>query len=361
MDSITQAALGAVVGQSVAARSLGRRALVFGVVAGTLPDLDGVVINLFDGDAFDQWVHHRGITHSLFFGPVVGTLLGHITWRYYAWRDRRRVARGKTPLGLGDADKRWSWTILWVLALFTHALLDALTTYGTQLLAPFSDYRFAFDAMSIVDPVYTIPLLLAVVVGLLPWRQLHRKMAVAMLVLSTAYIGYCSWLKLSAEAYAADQLANEGVTYSRLDAHATLFQGAYRRIVVQQSAGYLVGYYTRWAPGPIQWRHYPQGDHPAIGVVEQTREGRIADWFASEKNYKFVRADGAGGYEVIFRDMRYGLPVERDEGLFGLRAMVGRDLNLQGSPQQTRPGSALRRDRVGALFRRMYGLAFPQT
>ena len=80
MDPVSQAALGAVVAHAATHRTLGARALAFGALAGVLPDLD-VLLTLY-GDAFDQMRLHRGITHSLFFGPVVGPVLGLLVWRW---------------------------------------------------------------------------------------------------------------------------------------------------------------------------------------------------------------------------------------------------------------------------------------
>jgi inner membrane protein len=79
MDSVTQALFGATVAQAGFRRELGRQALVAGAVLGTIPDLDVAVG--WVADAFSSWQHHRGLTHSLFFGPVLGPLFGWAIWR----------------------------------------------------------------------------------------------------------------------------------------------------------------------------------------------------------------------------------------------------------------------------------------
>ena len=129
MDTATQALLGAVVGQAGFSHRLGRRALVFGAVGGLLPDLD--VVAMASHGPFAEFTYHRGTTHALWFGPVVGPVLGWAIWRYYRWRGR------DGPGQPGDPALRSAWMGLMALALFTHPLIDLFTCYGTQLFAPF--------------------------------------------------------------------------------------------------------------------------------------------------------------------------------------------------------------------------------
>ena len=128
MDPFSQAALGAVVAQSISSqlipdRTIGYRAAVYGALAGAMPDID--VLFSLNGDFIDQLVSHRGITHSLRFAPGIGPLLG-----WLVWRRRRR----KDPNV--DSRELWDWIIALSLAVLSHPLLDLLTTYGTQLLLP---------------------------------------------------------------------------------------------------------------------------------------------------------------------------------------------------------------------------------
>ena len=131
MDTVTQAVFGAVVGQVGFQSKLGWRALAAGAALATVPDLD-VFGSL--SDPFSEWVHHRGITHSVFFGPIAGPLFGIAIWKMYQWRAERTP--GKLPAGLSSAQALSAWVWLSVLAFLTHPFLDVLTPYGTQLLAP---------------------------------------------------------------------------------------------------------------------------------------------------------------------------------------------------------------------------------
>ena len=112
MDTATQALLGAVVGQATFSHRLGGRAMAFGAVGGLLPVLD--VVAMVTHGPFGEFVHHRGFTHALWFGPVAGPVFGWATWRYYRWR-------GKTAPGQpGDRKLLPAWMGLFILAILTH-------------------------------------------------------------------------------------------------------------------------------------------------------------------------------------------------------------------------------------------------
>ncbi len=144
MDSLSQAVLGASVGGAVLARPLGRRALLGGALLGTLPDLD-VLIDY--GDAVANFTEHRGFSHSLLVLLPVSLLLA---WLLQRWR---------------PAISLWRWWAFTGLCLLTHPLLDAFTTYGTRLFWPLGD-PVAISSIFIIDPLYTLPLLVAVIVAL---------------------------------------------------------------------------------------------------------------------------------------------------------------------------------------------------
>ncbi len=230
MDPLTQGLLGASFGQALYGRALGRRALVWGALVGMTPDLD-VLANPVSPMA--EWLWHRGPTHALVFGPAVGPAIGWLLWKRKGGRLR-------------------DWVGLCVVALFTHPLLDVFTTYGTQLLWPFSRQRFAFDAVAIVDPVYSLALAVALVLGL-RWgvrTTLARRAAWTALALSSAYVGLGLAVNARAEALARGQLVAEGVAEARVAAYPTLFQLPSRRVVARSGDEVRVGWVSvaRTAP-----------------------------------------------------------------------------------------------------------------
>jgi len=148
MDSITQAALGAAIGHSLLSKKIGTKGAIVGAVVATVPDLD-VILYLFY-NKLDMLSIHRGFSHSLSFSILGAFLIAAILIRI-EW-----FQRIKFKLLL-----LFTW-----LCLFTHMLLDAFTAYGTQLYLPFSDKRLGFDSINVVDPVYTIPLLIGLFLSL---------------------------------------------------------------------------------------------------------------------------------------------------------------------------------------------------
>ncbi|GIT14376.1 MAG: hypothetical protein CM1200mP36_01320 [Gammaproteobacteria bacterium] len=105
------------------------RAALWGAVAGAFPDIDTLFANAASDDPLVRLQTHRGLTHSLFFAPVIGPLWGWALWR---WK-RSRATRTELELPY------WPWLILITCALWSHPLLDYCTHYGTQLLSPFTD------------------------------------------------------------------------------------------------------------------------------------------------------------------------------------------------------------------------------
>ncbi|HLS30827.1 MAG TPA: metal-dependent hydrolase, partial [Flavobacteriaceae bacterium] len=116
MDSLTQIVLGAAVGEAVLGRKIGNKAIYLGALGGTIPDFD--VAAGFFTDTVSALEFHRGITHSLVFAVGAGLLFA---WLCEVWDKRATV-------------KQWWW--FWFLCFFTHPLLDAHTTWGTQLFWP---------------------------------------------------------------------------------------------------------------------------------------------------------------------------------------------------------------------------------
>ena len=149
MDSLTHIVLGAAIGEAVLGKKIGRKAMLWGALADTIPDFD--VFSSPCVTQAQQLLIHRGITHSFFFVLLMSPLLG---WLFSNWFKKAEVT--------------WkSWTWLFFLGMFTHVLLDSLTAYGTGWFEPFSDYRVSFNTIFVADPFYTLPFLTCVLVALI--------------------------------------------------------------------------------------------------------------------------------------------------------------------------------------------------
>ncbi|MEZ9131070.1 hydrolase [Vibrio breoganii] len=220
MDSVTQAALGATIAGAVAGKQCNAKVLLAGAALGTLPDLD-VVLDY--GDAVSNTIKHRGFTHSLLLLPPFALLL---SWLYCRFRP----------------DAFWSFkrvSVLTVSVLVTHTLLDAMTTYGTQLIWPFEGY-FELRNIFIIDPLYTLPLLVAIVAALFS-KTAGAKWCQSVLLLSTLYLGW----GFAAQQYIANRvehnLAAQNLPNKQVMITPTPFNTVLWRVVVMDGDYYWEG------------------------------------------------------------------------------------------------------------------------
>lgn len=296
MDTVTQIALGACIGQAIGYRKFGAKAMVFGGLGGLIPDLD-VMLTPFMGE-YGSWKYHRHFTHALWFGPLLGALMGWGLWRHYG----RQIGH-LAP---------WIWVM--VLSILTHPLLDLFTIYGTQLLAPFSNERFEIAGVSIIDPIYTLPLM--IVMGLVAFKSLKphaRLMANIALIFTTSYLFFGWALNVRAEQIAAAQLKEQNITYQKLEGFTTIFQPFLRRIVVSEEAGVRVGFVSTFSPQKIYWACRANIDAKIVDAILKTEDAQVFKWFTGDRLGYAVNQDGT----VTVSDMRYGIEGNSRFGWWG--------------------------------------------
>lgn len=286
MDSVTQAALGAAIGGVMLGRRLGRRAVLFGAVLGTLPDLD-VVIDY--GDAVANVTRHRGFSHSLFVLAGLATALALLA---------RRLAP-RLEIGLGR------WLLFFGLCLMTHPLLDALTTYGTQIWWPLDIRPTAWPLVFIIDPFYSLPLLAGIIVALVTGNG-YRAPAWG-LALSCAYLVASLGAKTLVEHRLAPVLAERGLTDAPRLVQPTPFNILLWRATLIEGDNYHEALISVF-----------DGDHPPVletfsrgAALESSaltsQAGQRLDWFAGP----FLRYDivARGDRErLVATDLRLGFP-----------------------------------------------------
>jgi inner membrane protein len=246
MDSITQAALGGAIGEAFLGRKIGYKASILGAVVATIPDLDVVLLPLYS--PLQRISVHRGYSHSILVG-MAGAVLITLALRRFKWT--QTIAMGRLLL--------FTW-----LTLFTHILLDAFTTYGTQLFLPFSNRRFGFDSITIVDPVYTLPLLIGLTLSLTLFRKkkLQRTVAnTAGLVISSAYLLLTLSNKSMIEKTFEDSLQSHGINYEKFMT-VPVSAANVRWYAVAQGAGVLyLADYSQIKRSEIVWEAFPVNDH----------------------------------------------------------------------------------------------------
>lgn len=176
MDSLTQIVLGAAVGEAVLGKKVWNKAMLYGGIAGTIPDLDVMATHFTD--TVTALSVHRGFTHSIVFSVVFAPIFGWLVSRYESYK----------------SIKGWSWLFFW--AFFTHPILDAHTTWGTQLFWPM-DLRLAFKTIFVIDPLYTVPFLVFLILAMLQKRTSSKRRLYnnVGLIISSSYLAFTFLLK----------------------------------------------------------------------------------------------------------------------------------------------------------------------
>src|SRR5690554_3984556 len=198
MDSLSQIVLGAAVGEKLLGKKLGNKALLYGAIAGTIPDLDVYVGKLFDPITAIQI--HRGFSHSILFFVLLSPLLG-------GWLSK---VEKKNKVSFRQA------TVFWFLGLFTHALLDAFTTWGTQLLYPF-DIRFSMHSIFVIDPLYTLPFFVCILL-LMRYKRTNpkrQKLVNLGLIMSSLYLLLTVFVQQIVNSKFDARLSEENISYNR--------------------------------------------------------------------------------------------------------------------------------------------------
>ncbi|MCF2875464.1 MULTISPECIES: metal-dependent hydrolase [unclassified Tenacibaculum] len=234
MDSLTQIVLGAACGEIALGKKIGNKALLFGAIGGTIPDLDVFIGGWLYGNEIDAMAFHRGFMHSILFSIFGSFLFGWITFKLYDKGKRE----GTTRL------KNWIW--LFFLSIFTHPLLDSFTPYGTQLFLPFSDYRVAFNNISVVDPLYTLPFLLCLIVAMFYNRkQTRRRVWVkAGIYISSAYMLFTIGNKIYMDSVFKKSFDKADISYSRFSTQPTIMNNILWYGIAETENDYKVGFYS---------------------------------------------------------------------------------------------------------------------
>ena len=332
MDSLTQIALGSAVGVAVmGSRTAVWKAALWGGVAGTLPDLDAFIDH---GDAILNMTRHRAESHALFFLTLAAPPLAWLVARLH---------------GEAALFKRW-WLALW-LVLITHPLLDAMTVYGTQLLQPFSDYPFAVGSVFIIDPLYTVPLIVGVVAALRLKSSRGLRWNAAGLLLSTLYLGWSAAAQQHATTLARSSLQTEGIAASALLVTPAPFNTLLWRLVATTPTQYFEGHYSLLDASPrIRWTAHDKG---AALITRYGQEPSVARIAAFSRG--FFRLSESGDH-LFVTDLRMGQePVYTfhfDLGKHTARALQSHAPTLQSQ----RPDLATA---LPWLWRRMWGEALP--
>lgn len=284
MDSLTQIVLGAAVGEAVLGKKVGNKAMLYGAIAGTIPDLD--VLSEYFVDTVTALEMHRGFSHSIVFAvlsaPLFGWLISKIEKNSPAtWRD-------------------WSWLMFW--GLFTHPLLDAHTTWGTQLFWPL-DIRLEYKNIFVIDPLYTLPFLVFLILAMRSKKgsKKRRRYNNLGLIISTSYLLLTLVLKGISFMKFKNALEEQNISYLEIENKPSPFNAILWTSNVELEDSFLIGDYSFFDTQPIQFNKYPKNHHLLGSLRSEDKIQRLIDiakgWYTiTERNGK-----------LYFNDLRFGV------------------------------------------------------
>ncbi len=333
MDSLTQIVLGAAVGEAVLGKKVGNKAMLYGAIAGTIPDLDILANHFTDTVSAIEW--HRGISHSVFFSLLFAPVFGWLIYKL----ERKQAASWKD----------WSRLMFW--GLFTHPLLDAFTTWGTQLFWPFN-YKVAFQSIFVIDPLYTLPFLVFLIMAMVqkkdsPKRARYNRLG---LMVSTTYLGITLLLKGMAYMKITQNLEDQGIAYEQMTVRPAPFNTILWAANIDVGDAYLIGNYSFFDQQPIQFSRYPK-NHELLGdLASQDKIVRLQN--ITEGWFTIVDNNG----ELFFNDLRFGLmSLEAEEERFAFSyklTPLEDDVLVEETPKLKRDAKLL----LSALWARMWGV-----
>ncbi len=401
MDSISQIVLGAAVGEAVLGKKLGNKAMFWGAVGGTIPDLDVITKPLLS--EIDSLAFHRGISHSFFFAVVAGLGFGWLIYRLYQSRYSRNFLQlvlslflscipisilyflfgndwnsnlvavvafvvaggiytfisrknGDTPVVKETASLR-SWQWMFFLAFATHSLLDTFTMYGTQLFLPFSNYRAAIGSISVADPVgYTIPFIFCLVMAARylrtqPQRRFWNWMGLG---LSCSYLLFTVWHQQRIKKIYKQQLAEQNIEYKRMITGPTIFNNLLWSATIESDDKFYQGQYSIFDTSPIRFNEIEK-NHDLLPESQYDRTISILRWFSNNYYSVLTRKDG----RLQVNDLRFGTFVgdgSEDDYIFRFIVEQQADGSYEMLENRGGPDDDKVNDIFGKLWERIKGV-----
>ena len=401
MDSVSQITLGAAIGEIVLGRKLGNKAMFWGAVGGTIPDLDIITKPFFT--EIQSLAFHRGISHSILFAVLFGLGFGWLIHRLYEgqyatsffrailslfiscipisiiyfifgndWHPNVVAALAIVVAGVvytilsrrsdkmvevvDDNPSLRSWQWMFFLAFFTHAILDTFTMYGTQLFLPFSNYRAAIASISVADPLfYTIPFIICLVVASRYKRKntKRRGWAIAGLVLSCTYLLFTLWNKNNVSSVFESQMKEQGITYTRFVTGPTIFNNFLWNMTADSDDAYYIGQYSVFDTSPIEFVRIEK-QHDLLANSDNDETINTLRWFSNDYYSVIRRQDGY----LQINDMRYGTFMgtgEENDFIFRFVVEAQKDGRYEMLKSLGGPDEEDVDDMFGLLFERIGG------
>ena len=291
MDSLTHIVLGAATGEAILGKKVGNKALVWGAIAGSVPDFDVAVTWLFD--PVKSLFVHRGFSHSIVFAAIAAPLLGYIISRIHK-----------------DATFR-QWTFMSLIAILIHSTIDCFNTYGTALLEPFSNARLAFDSIGIIDFTLLFPLII-LVIAILFFKQrnsIRRYISYVALAFTLVFVALTVANKLHVENIIKKQLAEQNIPYIRLKTAPLPITNLLWLVLAEDSAGYHYGYISSFDKQKIEFKYIKRNEFDLDNLIKNKN---VQELIRFADGYYMVKRESDN--LVWLYDLRFGSMAFDEEG-----------------------------------------------
>ena len=297
MDPLTQGTIGAVLPQALSKKNLGIVALL-GFLSGMAPDLDIFIRS--STDPLLSLEYHRQFTHSLVFIPFGGLICALFLFV---------VFKKISPFNF---KKTWLYC---TLGYGTHGLIDACTSYGTLLFWPFSDIRIAWNNISIIDPLFTIPLILLIALATIKKKNVYSKIALGWAVIYLMIGMYLHNVAINVGKEIAEQ---RGHTITRIKAKPSFGNLILWKTIYETDNQFYVDatnlLFNKIIPGESIKKLNQEEDFPWLKEEsQQYKDVERFKWFSND----FLAVNPNNKNQII--DIRYsGIPNEIG-GLWGVQ------------------------------------------
>ncbi len=285
MDSFTHIALGACIGEAFFEKGFGKKAMVWGALAQSIPDID--FISSFWLTTPESLLAHRGFTHSILFALLM------------------------IPLFSLSADKIHkphnisfrTWIIFFGTELFTHLFLDGFNNYGVGWFEPFSHLRFSFNAIYVADPFFSIWAGIGFCILLIlhsrhPRRKFWWKFGIWIPVV---YLCYCSLNKIIIDRKVQDIFTRQHIPHKRYFTTPAPLQNWLWYVVSGNDSGFYVGYVSLFdGPSDTPFSFFPRNDSLLKPVIRSEDLEHLVRF--SQGYYTIEKWDN----QLVFNDLRFG-------------------------------------------------------
>jgi len=275
LDSLSQIVLGAAVGELMLGKKIGNKAQLLGAIAGTVPDLD-VFLNFLGHTELEKLAIHRGYSHALFTHLLLALPFAWATYRLF----KRKISYGK-------------WYMFWLLGFVTHVLLDSFTTYGTQLLLPFTNYLVGFNNIAVVDVFWTFPFMALLMVCLFIKRDRPKRMkfAIASMTYAVGYMIFTFVNKYNVHTKMAESLKEHHIQYDELSTSPNFFHNfLWSGTALTRDSIYFTEYSILQKENEIEWVVMPRHEDLLEAHADQ-KDIEVVKWFSQGKYLAEQEAD----------------------------------------------------------------------